>query len=116
MGTCPFIHSIHFPASSFNWIHPQPIHDFLDYYTPTDKPWKKRWRCKTCGACVASYHEKNNRWSVWGAQLEKDEEGKTKSWEDLRPTVHMFYGTRLLDMNDDLPKWSGYENKSERLG
>jgi len=113
---CPFIHTIHFPASAFQWVHLQPHYTFLDAYTPTDKPWKKRWRCKTCGACVASWHEKHERWSVWGAQLEKDQEGKIKYWDDLRPTVHMFYGSRLLDVHDDLPKWAGYENRSVRLG
>ena len=42
---------------------------------------------------------------------------KTKrARSDLRPTVHMFYESRLLDVHDGLPKWAGYENRSERLG
>ncbi|KAJ3569203.1 hypothetical protein NP233_g5204 [Leucocoprinus birnbaumii] len=107
---------MHYAADAFKWIHQEPVYGSLDCYAPVDKPWKKRWRCKNCGACIASYHEKNGRWSVWGALLERDEQGKVKHWEELKPTLHMFYGTRLLDANDDLPKWAGYDNESERLG
>ena len=31
------------------------------------------------------------------------------------PTYHIFYSMRVIDMNDDLPKWSGHKNNSERL-
>jgi hypothetical protein len=52
---------------------------------------------------------------VWATQLERDVEGKIKGWDDLRPTAHMFYGTRLLDVNDGLGKWAEYENQSTKL-
>lgn len=110
------MHTVHFSTSAFKWTHEEPAYGFLDCYAVADKPWKKRWRCKNCGACVASHHEKNERWSVWGGQLERDEKGNVKYWEDLKPTVHMFYGTRQFDANDGLSKWSGYEGKSEKLG
>lgn len=31
------------------------------------------------------------------------------------PTCHIFYGSRVVDINDDLPKWSGHKNSSERM-
>lgn len=111
----PFIQTIHFPANAFKWTHEEPAFGFLDLYPVAAKPWKKRWRCKNCGVCVASFHERGNRWSVWGSNLDRNEDGKIKEWEDLKPTVHIFYGTRLLDVNDGLPKWSGYKDQSERL-
>jgi hypothetical protein len=33
----------------------------------------------------------------------------------FRPTCHIFYGSRVIDIYDDLPKWSGHKNHSERL-
>lgn len=63
---------------------------------------------------MASYNSQKDVWSVWGAQLER-EDGITKNLEDLKPTAHIFYGTRLVDVNDELGKWEGYENKSTRI-
>jgi hypothetical protein len=31
-----------------------------------------------------------------------------KDWDDLKPTGHIFYGTRQFNAIDDLPKWEGY--------
>ena len=31
------------------------------------------------------------------------------------PTCHIFYGSRVQDIDDNLPKWSGHKGKSERL-
>jgi len=31
------------------------------------------------------------------------------------PTCHIFYASRVIDINDDLPKWSGHKNQSERV-
>ncbi|RDB29034.1 hypothetical protein Hypma_016051 [Hypsizygus marmoreus] len=115
LNACPFIHTIHFPASAFKWTHGQPHEDALDSFSVPEKPWKNRWRCKRCGAAVASYHGKENRWSVWGAQLERDAGGKIKDWDTVKPTAHIFYGTRMVNVDDALGKWVGYENKSERV-
>jgi hypothetical protein len=29
------------------------------------------------------------------------------------PTCHIFYGSRIIEVNDDLPKWAGHKNSSE---
>jgi len=112
---CPFIHTVHFPASAFTWSHQRPDENTLDSFSPPEKPWKTRFRCKACGACVASRNVKDNKWSVWGAQMERDEDGKLKHWDALKPTAHIFYETRMLEVDDRLGKWSGYENRSECL-
>lgn len=33
----------------------------------------------------------------------------------FRPTCHIFYGMRVVDIQDDLPKWSGHKHRSARL-
>jgi len=48
--------------------------------------------------------------------LERDEKGRIKDWNTIKPTAHIFYETRMVDVQDDLGKWSGYEDISERLG
>lgn len=31
------------------------------------------------------------------------------------PSAHIFYGERILDLDDDIPKWAGHKNMSEQL-
>lgn len=115
---CPFVHTIHFEASAFSWTHSDPdsAESHLDKYTISNKPHKIRYRCKTCGATVASHNTIKNRWSVWGAQLERPgPEGRIKDWDLVKPTAHIFYGTRMLDVNDSLSKWDGYEGLSNAI-
>lgn len=88
----------------------------IETYSVESKPWKIRSRCKKCGCCVSSHNTRTNRRSVWSAQLERDEQGKIKHWDDLKPTAHIFYGTRMLDIQDELAKWEGYNDESRRLG
>ena len=33
----------------------------------------------------------------------------------FNPPCHIFYGMRVVDIGDDLPKWSGHKNHSVRL-
>lgn len=115
-AACPFIHTIHIPASAFTWTHQEPHGDAIETYTVESKPWKVRSRCKKCGCSVSSYNSRTDRRSIWSAQLERDEQGKIKYWDDLKPTGHIFYGTRMLDIHDDLAKWEGYNDTSNRLG
>ncbi|KAF9535727.1 Mss4-like protein [Crepidotus variabilis] len=110
-----FISTLHFSASNFSWTHSEPHDAALDVFEVTSKPWKKRRRCKNCGCTVASYNSKSELWSVWGTQFDRDEDGKIKGWDTIKPTAHIFYETRLLDVQDDLGKWTGYESKSERI-
>jgi hypothetical protein len=36
--------------------------------------------------------------------------------EPFRPTCHIFYRQRLVDVDDGLPKWSGHNHASEKIG
>jgi len=62
-----------------------------------------------------SKNSKTGNCSVWGAQMERGDEGKIKGWDVIKPTAHIFYETRMLDINDDLGKWDGYEGRSTRI-
>lgn len=33
----------------------------------------------------------------------------------FRPTCHIFYAARVMDIDDGLPKWAGHKGRSERL-
>ncbi|TFK42027.1 Mss4-like protein [Crucibulum laeve] len=116
LHSCAFIHTIHFPAAAFSWTHAEPHEATIETYAVSTKPWKIRSRCKQCGCPVASHNTKLDKWSVWGGELERDEKGRIQGWEEIKPTAHMFYETRMLDINDELGKWAGYEGDSERLG
>jgi len=104
---------LHYADAEFSWA-PNVSDETYDRFTLPDKPWKSRLRCKACGVGVASYNIKNDRWSVWAPHLERDEEGKIKQIDVVKPTGHIFYETRLLDINDSLGKWVGYEYLSDR--
>ncbi|KAG7099894.1 hypothetical protein E1B28_001695 [Marasmius oreades] len=113
---CPFVHTIHFDPPAFRWTH-DGGEQALELYKVKDKPAKHRYRCKECGACVASYHAQRDRWSIWGGQLKRTHEtGQIEGWREMKATHHIFYGTRMLDVEDGLAKWEGYENTSTRLG
>ncbi|EIM92394.1 uncharacterized protein STEHIDRAFT_89359 [Stereum hirsutum FP-91666 SS1] len=116
LNACPYNWTIHNDASNFTFTHPQPHAERLDSFVNPDKPWKTRFRCKTCGCTVASKNSKTNNVSVWGPHLERDNEGMIKRSDEVKPTAHIFYGTRIADVNDGLPKWEGYEGTSNRMG
>lgn len=52
---------------------------------------------------------------MWGPHFARDESGRVLRWDEVRPTAHIYYGTRLLDINDDLGKWEGYEGESDKI-
>ena len=109
-----FIHTIHFSSSAFAWTCSD-IEHIADTFEVTSRPWKKRFCCKSCGCCVASYNSQKDKYSVWGAQLDRDENGRILDWDHLKPTAHIFYGSRMIDVNDNLGKWEGYEASSTRI-
>ena len=114
------VHTIHFPESAFAWTHAADSPDLspeskLDSYAVEDKPWKRRWRCRSCGACIASANSKTASRSVWGAQLARDVDGRIIGWDTVKPTAHIFYGTRMMDIEDGIDKWEGYAGNSKLL-
>jgi hypothetical protein len=57
------------------------------------------------------------RWSIWPETLQRNDVGKIIGADRLRPTAHQFYGEwRIVDLDDGLPQYIGYEGQSNRVG
>ena len=104
---------MHFTDANFSWA-PNVSEESYDRFIIPEKSWKSRLRCKACGVAVAGYNIKTDRWSVWAPHLKRDDSGKFKNYDLVKPTAHIFYGTRLLDVIDTLGKWVGYEGTSDK--
>ncbi|MCP4374101.1 MAG: GFA family protein, partial [Deltaproteobacteria bacterium] len=67
--------------------------------------------CARCGTLIAD--EGRNMWLAFPSLF--DFGGTSKVPEKFKPTCHIFYGMRIIDIADDLPKWSGHKEKSQRV-
>jgi hypothetical protein len=65
--------------------------------------------CALCGTLIAD--EGRNMWLAFPSLFNFG--GVSKVPTKFKPTCHIFYGMRVIDINDDLPKWSGHKNRSE---
>jgi hypothetical protein len=68
-------------------------------------------RCGRCGTPVAD--EGRRMWLAFPTLFDFGRRGKVP--DSFKPTCHIFYGMRVADSLDDLPKWSGHKNHSARL-
>lgn len=67
--------------------------------------------CALCHTLIAD--EGRNMWLAFPTLF--DFGGVANVPKKFKPTCHIFYGTRIIDINDDLPKWLGHKNKSKEL-
>jgi hypothetical protein len=67
--------------------------------------------CRLCGTPIAD--EGRRMWLAFPSLFDFGFPPKVP--EAFRPTCHIFYGSRVIDISDDLPKWSGHKNHSERI-
>ena len=90
--------------------------DSLRFYSSgTDTPERIlpcRIDCGRCGTPVAD--EGRRMWLAFPPLFDFGEPPRVP--EVFRPRCHIFYGARVLDIDDALPKWAGHENASTRLG
>ena len=68
--------------------------------------------CRLCGAPIAD--EGRRMWLAF--PLLFDFGFPPQVPKKFMPTCHIFYGSRVMDINDDLPKWLGHKNHSKRIG
>ncbi|MEA2625896.1 MAG: hypothetical protein QOD06_1941 [Candidatus Binatota bacterium] len=68
--------------------------------------------CVLCGTPIAD--EGRRMWLAFPTLFEFSAKGEIP--EAFRPTCHIFYGQRVADVDDGLPKWSGHKNASEQIG
>jgi hypothetical protein len=84
-----FVSAMHYPSSAFSWTYAadkEPAVEPIKGYT--------LYRCKSCRSCAATQMSDNQNWALRSTQLERDENGKIKNWDGVKPSGHIFYGTR----------------------
>ena len=71
--------------------------------------------CKVaCGACGTLIADEGRRmWLAFPALFEFGRPAHVPA--AFRPSCYIFYGQRMLDMDDGLPKWQGHKGRSPRL-
>lgn len=67
--------------------------------------------CARCGTLIAD--EGRRMWLAFPSLF--DFGAPPMVPDPFKPTCHIFYGMRVMDMNDGLPKWSGHKNESALL-
>jgi hypothetical protein len=68
-------------------------------------------RCGACGTPIAD--EGRRMWLAFPALFDF---GAPRSVPDaFKPSCHIFYGARVVDVDDALPKWSGHKDASTLL-
>jgi hypothetical protein len=68
--------------------------------------------CALCGTPLAD--EGRRMWLAFPTLFEFGATGEIP--EAFRPTCHIFYAQRVVDVDDGLPKWSGHKNTSNEIG
>lgn len=81
-----------------------------------------RYRCRDCGSPVFAILGKRQIYVVPRSMLfqQKGGKGTGDGHEDLedpdyRPQHHMYYGSRILNIHDDLPKYVGTSHASRAI-
>ena len=67
--------------------------------------------CSLCGTFIAD--EGRNMWLAFPSLFDFGVPPSVP--KNFKPTCHVFYSMRVININDDLPKWSGHKNKSMQL-
>jgi len=67
--------------------------------------------CNRCGTPIAD--EGRRMWLAFPALFEFGPLAGTPA--SFKPTCHICYGQRVIDIHDNLPKWSGHKNHSAQL-
>jgi hypothetical protein len=89
--------------------------DGLKFYNSEQSIDARRLPCKvSCSLCGTPIADEGRR--MWLAFPSLFDFGfPPKVPQAFRPTCHIFYGSRVIDIGDGLPKWSGHKNKSVRI-
>jgi hypothetical protein len=89
--------------------------DSLKYYNSERNLHERVLPCKvSCVSCGTPIADEGRRmWLAFPSLF--DFGASVEVPETFRATCHIFYGSRVMDINDDLPKWSGHKDLSTLL-
>ncbi len=89
--------------------------DHLRFFNSERLEYKRILPCKvSCGRCGTLIADEGRRmWLAFPALFEFGNVSKVPAL--FKPTCHIFYSLRVVDINDDLPKWSGHKDGSDLL-
>ena len=89
--------------------------EYLRFYNSTLDRHERLLPCKVscvrCDTLIAD--EGRNMWLAFPTLF--DFGAPPQVPESFKPTCHIFYGMRVMEINDGLPKWSGHKAESTRL-
>jgi len=109
-------------AAPFQWaaiFHKTDInftkgHHGLEWYDPSSKSADHHLPCKVrCSFCHSPIMDEGRNMILVFPSLIKMETEKDRA--NFKPRCHMFYGQRVVDIPDGLPKWSGINDESELI-
>ncbi|MDE0335760.1 MAG: hypothetical protein OXI64_12430, partial [Defluviicoccus sp.] len=90
--------------------------DLLRFYNSETDTAERILPCRIdCGRCGTPIADEGRRmWLAFPALFDFGDSLSVP--EAFKPRCHIFYGARVLDIDDALPKWAGHEERSTRLG
>ncbi|CED83737.1 Mss4-like [Phaffia rhodozyma] len=106
MNGTPFVHTTHWKEQAISFEGAEPARY-------EQKEGKFKLRCEKCGSPIGTWSSKTDEYSIWPSTLNRDRSGKPIGLDLMKPTGHIFYDTRVIDIDDGLPKWDEYEIKAE---
>jgi|TARA_Y100000031_G_scaffold15589_1_gene16387 hypothetical protein len=89
--------------------------EHLRFYSSASGRHERAQPCKvSCALCDTPIaDEGRNMWLAFPTLFDFGSPARVP--ESFRPTCHLFYGLRAIDVNDGLPRWSGQKNHSALL-
>jgi len=115
-STCKKLH-----GATYQWaaVYPKDaVHfvsgeDNLHFYSPNNKEMKYSLPCKlSCGSCQSPIaDEGKNMFLLFPGVLDEINDKKLKDNGPFKGQYHMFYGARVEDVSDGLPKYLGKQGE-----
>ena len=89
--------------------------DQLRFFDSARNRYERSLPCKvSCGLCGTPIaDEGRNMWLAFPTLF--DFGAPPRVPDAFKPTCHIFYGMRVMDVSDGLPKWSGHKDRSTVL-
>ncbi len=89
--------------------------EHLQFYSSASGRPERRLPCKvTCALCGTPIaDEGRNMWLAFPTLFDFGSPPRIPA--SFRPSCHIFYSMRVMDVADDLPRWAGHKGTSRRL-